>query len=246
MSAVATTVKERPIIFSAPMVKAIIDGRKTQTRRVLKPQPPKGFDYPECEDSGLWAFVRDRAKRDWHDVRCPYGAPGDQLWMRETWGVDSTSAGGSLSNYRYHIAVKYKCDDPNEAETYWEVDAATYRLWEKRFMAEDGNVIQWRSPYHMPRWASRITLEITEVRVERVGSISIDDCVAEGLPRGIYRHATKAFHPCDDGTDCQLPDGRVFPFKAAFGVLWDSINVKRAPWELNPWVWALTFRRVQP
>lgn len=206
-----TIIKERPIIFSAPMVRAILEGRKTQTRRICKLNPAY-VERWKHEPKDAWAS------------ECPYGKPGDRLWVRETWReiVDDDLG---------HLRGAYKASP----ETL-------------RYYSEKHSDKQWRSPIHMPRWASRITLEITDVRVQRVKEISIQDVWAEGVQRCIYRHGAKPhIHLCDDGPDgCIEENGRryVYPPVEAFGNLWNQINVKRAAWEENPLVWALTFRRV--
>ena len=180
--------KEHPIIFSGESVRAILDGRKTQTRRVVKPQPTEmGYGAP------LWS------KGD-HSIGgkielakwCPYGQPGDRLWVRETW----TDEYGDLC-YRADGEISAgKGDGPG-----WSAG--------------------WKSPFHMRREDSRITLEIVNVRVERLQEISEADTLAEGV------------YPPDNPKD----------WKANFGVFWNTINAKRAPWATNPWVWVLEFKR---
>ena len=172
--------KEYPIIFSGPMVRAILDGRKTQTRRVIKPQPKGefcryGFHMPT---QAIWT--------DLTVVSCPYGQPGDLLWVRETF-----AAAGDQS------WVEYRADC-------------------------DSKVIRWRPSIHMPRSASRLTLRITDVRVQRVQEISEEDARAEGTT-GLAGAMTG------------------FPY------LWESINAKRGyGWNTNPWVWAISFERIMP
>ena len=166
--------KERPIIFKGEMVKAILDGRKTQTRRVVK----------NVED--LTVFFRD--DKFGCPFKCPYGKPGDRLWVRETWADVNTSEGPAIC----------------------------YRA--------DGDVqIIWRSSIYMPRWASRITLKILDIRVERLQDISEKDAIAEGIQPSDYAKP-----------------------KAAFMRLWDSINAKKPgkSWKDNPWVWVIEFSRV--
>jgi hypothetical protein len=186
--------KERPILFSGPMVQAILDGRKTQTRRVVKPQPEYweqtgGYHYPLDKKPYRGAPVGRVRSID--EYRCPYGQPGDRLWVRETW---HQYAGGE---------VIYRADYGPES----------YQAGAKG----------WRPSIFMPRWASRITLEITGVRVERVQDISADDARAEGV---------------------SAPD--VLP-RSKFATLWDSINAKRGyGWDMNPWCWCVEFKAVQP
>lgn len=221
--------KERPILFSAPMVRAVLEGRKTQTRRVIKPQPSAGVRDSVFVHSGL---------EDGHgrELRCPYGAPGDRLWVRETWAVQ-----------RFEPCLPHERDwqELHSPTIRYLADGATQRVQGDRATGVGiyhGPVEKSRPSIHMPRWASRITLEITDVRVHRVQNISEADALAEGINRidhgreGSYYHAARTEpHPknwCD-------------PIDA-FHELWDAINGMRSfGWNVNPWVWALTFTRVE-
>jgi hypothetical protein len=239
--AAETIVKERPILFSGEMVKAILAGRKTQTRRAVRPQPEpfkaRGNTYwagklldgtlQDVENDGLRRFLST----------CPYGAFGDRLWVKESL-VARTCA--------YGRKVAYAADDlfcmKNRIE--FETRGGGYRVEAPEW--------EWKrdrlNAMYMPRWASRLTLEITGVRVERVQEITPDDVWAEGLPRGIYRHAIKGFHECDDGDEALTPDGRAFPAVAAFGATWDAINCVRSGgaygWDANPWVFVISFKKL--
>ena len=193
--------KERPILFSAPMVRAILDGRKTQTRRVVKPQPSQELldDYAQIRrERGV---QKDDAEMLSECLPCPYGFPGDRLWVRETWARDDED--GALM-YRADVG----CDDDANA---WE-----------RGRIEGVSRYRWRPSIHMPRWASRITLEITDVRVERLQDIGEEDAEAEGIPR----------------SDVSPPDMGRF----AYQQLWESINGPDS-WAANPWVWVIGFKR---
>lgn len=201
--------KERPILFSAPMVRALLNGTKTQTRRAIKPEWWRCLD-PEDEDDRAAALKQ-----------CPYGAPGDRLWVKETW----------CSAYaRGCFGVMFRADG---------LFRQTGKRAEKGPHFDGGSpqpnpIVKWRPSIFMPRWASRIKIEITEVRVQRLHDITDEDAVAEGCPpRG----------PKPEGVGSQVfdPDS---PIKA-FERLWRPINGDAA-WFDNPWVWALTFRRVQP
>lgn len=215
----ATAVRERPILFSGPMVRAILDGRKTQTRRVMNPQPPddaarlgvgmycptvvvRGEEEPGDEVFGAWT-----ADGEWA-VRCPFGAPGDRLWVREAWKV----FGGDEYAYQQHQpSVMYRADAP----------------WGE-FSYERG----WKPSIHMPRWASRLTLEVTGVRVERLQDITPHDAQAEGIS---YQSTTLL-----EGS--WTPAGLV----ASYRRLWDSLNAARGfGWDANPYVWVVEFRRVE-
>lgn len=199
-----TAAKERPILFSGEMVRAILDGRKTQTRRVIKPNHAGRVKEPG-------------SRRNWHladpnaVLACPYGQPGDLLWVRETWSQDSR--GGCLPNGE--DAVYYRADFPSD------------KIWAG----------SWKPSIHMPRWASRITLRVTDVRVERVQDISEADAQAEG--------AEFSELPCFSRIPNQRRGFRqIAGYRAGFLTLWDSINAGRGyGWDTNPWVWALTFER---
>lgn len=176
-----TKPKASPILFSGPMIRALLDGTKTQTRRVCKVESlQNGMITPR-------AGYSPRSPES-HAGYCPYGQPGDLLWVRETWGL--------WANDGLPQPVFYRADYP----------------------APDDTVLpKWRPSIHMPRWASRLTLRITDVRVERVQDITLADA-------------------CDEG--CELPE--------QFLPLWDSINAKCGfGWDANPWVWALTFEVIQ-
>lgn len=189
--------KERPIIFSGSMVRAILDGAKTQTRRVIKPQPNVFCKHLESKQTAEGFCFGDMV--DNYMARCPYGIPGDRLWVRETWqNVADMNICHPADGY-----VVYRATDPD-----WE----TMDGW------------RWRPSIFMPRSASRILLEITDIRVERVQDISWQNCVKEGYLG-----------------DMPMVDGKPW-----FRKLWNSINAKRGySWESNPWVWAIEFKRVE-
>lgn len=186
---------EYPILFSGPMVRAIIEGRKAITRRVIKPQP---FNINGS------AFMKTTV--------CPYGQPGDRLWVRETFAP----------RYFDNGKPAYRAD--------WDGKAADL-VPEPR----------WSPSIHMPRWASRITLEITAVRVERVQDISEYDAGLEGAP---CLAISKLKHPpIGLMQKIQAPEAFVYGFYD----LWNSINAKRGyGWDANPWVWVVEFKRIEP
>lgn len=184
--------KERPIIFGAESVRAILEGRKTQTRRVIKPSWSRCLDLDDDPDD------REKAR-----LGCPYGKPGNRLWVRETWGYTAKWP-PSLAKQQQALPT-YKADQPDGGHS-------------------------WFSSIHMPRWASRITLEVTEVRVERLQEISPNDARDEGVP------PYSPLHP--------LP--AALYYQATFQDQWDALNAKRGfSWESNPWVWVVSFRRVE-
>lgn len=186
--------KERGIIMSAPMVKALLDGSKTQTRRIVKPQPD-AESVMHCNFGHGWSEA----------LRCPYGVAGDRLWVRET--------------HAFHV-----CHDKSKsiAKCGSQGDLVVYRDESSNHPYSAHMRGKWRPSIFMPRWASRITLEITGVRVERVAAISIEDCLAEGIH----------------------PEGSVDTV-GMYAKLWDELH-GAGSWQLNPWVWVLAFQRASP
>ena len=155
-------VKERPISFNGDMVRAVLDGSKTQTRRIIKPQPePQGscaygggsFDW--CEIADIDRLVHPRPEETWHRQWCTYGIPGDRLWVRETWGVHRITGTAGGNSYYEYPNVLYRAD----CSTRLVIGDEVWGYVEESF--------RWRPSIHMPRWASRITLEVTDVRVEQ-------------------------------------------------------------------------------
>lgn len=246
--------KDRPILFSAPMVRAILTGTKSQTRRIVKPQPvpfvqhtpnrhPTNRTAPYidayCGEKKTEANPRGMS-REWHwwtaDNRlgdkvalCPYGQPGDRLWVRETW--------------RAHKAFDLAA--PHELP---KIDGVHYEADAKPLFWDYGKL---RPSIHMPRWASRITLEITGVRVERLNDISEVDAKAEGLNTvtkdgSLWKWgiADSDGLPGNDDTGWHWQEWECDP-RDAYSKLWESINGPDS-WGANPWVWAVEFRRVKP
>ena len=198
-------IRERPILFSGPMVRAILEGRKTQTRRVVKPDPEYILDGENFPDGSVdCGYV-------WKFPKCPYGTPGDLLWVRETW----------CTSPAYY---KWKPSDLPVGFPIW------YRA------EADDDESRWRPSIFMPRWASRITLEIVDVRVERLKDISEKDSRAEGIFET----------PRDPGFESWSTHGMRDYYatpRRAFKALWDSINAKRGyGWDTNHWVWVVEFR----
>ena len=176
--------KERPMLFSAPMVRAILDGRKTVTRRIVKARDLE------------WMDVHQGLREPDNAERCHYGQPGDRLWVRETFGHFERN-----ENFAPGCEVFYRADGESLA------------------------VEPWRPSIHMPRWASRITLEVTGVRVERLHACNEVDAIAEGAPWAACGAPQEGSH------------------KAGFAQLWEQIN-GHGSWEANPWVWVIEFRRL--
>ena len=211
---------DRPILFSAPMVQAILDGRKTQTRRAVKPQPAGEIrrgepDFNHWIDTKYWERQNQKENRGigTRGFACTYGQPGDRLWVRETWmdlqGTGIEIVTGSRERYAYGA------DTPRGS--YGDDQRKCYGL-------------KWRPSIHMPRAASRITLEITSVRVERLQDISEADAQAEGVT--------------DDGSLVTDLDGKDRGGTiAAYATLWEVINGVGS-WDDNPWVWVVEFKRI--
>jgi hypothetical protein len=218
-------VKERPIIMSAEAVYAIFAGSKTVTRRVVKPQPDPGFPFfrfvPGTEkNAGLWLGYASAGSLA-YTVRCPYGVPGDRLWVRETWGLADMFLRGECALDDFHAdrtVAAYVGDVPGPYDVAELREHVVYR-------ADNDREFHWRSSTNMPRWASRLTLEVTAVRVERLQEITTDDLAAEGF-RGTIGYGPMWFENWREA--------------------WGRDNAKRGfGWESNPWVWVVGFKQVE-
>lgn len=224
-----TAVKELPILFKGRLVRAILDGRKTQTRRVVKLDAElKARGCTSLE--GAWVdpgfgdgqYLHVPGPHEtFHRLHSPYGFKGDRLWVRETWQVVYPTGEPN----QYSVLQPTGTDPQRHGKVLFHADHAAEKADEPRF--------PWRPSIFMRRWASRIALEITGVRVERLQQISEEDAVAEGISRG------NGILYADEPLSEQLPH-------LVFKGLWDSINEKRGfGWEKNPWVWVIEFRRAQ-
>lgn len=227
--------KERPILFSADMVRAILTGTKTQTRRVIKPQPDDDgiVEVGQIGNTRGIAYIRGSRGGQCERVACPYGVIGDHLWVKETWRSTATNleeARAITDDIMNGSAIDYKAD---------YVEGMMREGPMSREEAEECmNAERWRSSRFMPRWASRITLVITDVCVERLQEISEDDARAEGA-----RCADRA-----TGREVIFPDQsqHIGSYKLHFRELWDSLNAKRGfGWNANPHVWVISFRRIK-
>ena len=203
---------EKPILFNTEMVCAILDGRKTQTRRVIKPQPPDGKKPMVDPFYGTYGYERADEKRT------PY-AIGDILWVRETWkNATGDPAGGGYALFDTYV---YKAD--GKAKDDYPVD---------ELMVED----RWHPSIHMPRQAARLFLRVTGVRIERLQAIQTMDAVAEGADARWYQDEWG--NPIYENTPIDV-----------FSELWDS-TIKKSDlplygWDANPWVWVISFERIQ-
>lgn len=251
---------ERPLICTGDSVRAILAGRKTQTRRVIKPQPVIAPDLNEANVGPAWAA-------GYINVRCPYGVVGDVLWVRETWAARPLFLDGvRRSEVCYAATPREGIRTPGVIR---DVDRMTY-LHESSPLETHGFgwPIKWRSPIFMPRWASRLALRVTEVRVQRLQEISEEDAIAEGATSRYVegqgwnrigwqmdwsrvgtrsrwgsvnvRGAGRALTAELTNADVALSSPRL-----AYGNAWNKINEKRAPWESNPYVWAVSFEVVR-
>lgn len=257
-------IKERPILFSAPMVRAILEGRKTVTRREIKPRmrsADTSFELHQQPD-GSWRPLHtfDESCMDdqgtEHPIVCPYGRPGDRLWVRETWQdvhpiqvIDRFSQPGRAGipgppGVTYQTI--YRAD--GEYPAVYHTHKYPYRCLEPDpdhglLVPAESGWTGWTPSIHMPRWASRILLEITDVRVERLQDISDEQALAEGIiphVRGGWH-----WHPHDPAN---VDDWHQFGFKTpfwAFHDLWAGINGQEN-WDANPWTWVVEFKQVTP
>jgi hypothetical protein len=208
--------REKPIIMGADSVRAILDGRKTQTRRVIKPQP-KFIGAPNVP------FKTDDANPK-GIINCPYCKVGDRLWVREIFNCNEEG-------------IAYKATQP------------------------DMDGLPWKSPIYMPRTYSRITLEITDIRVERVQEITEDDALAEGIISNEEYEARASednLFPCPRCKGYKVHEAFGYDYgitevdctycntqKKRYRIIWDSLNAKRGyPWESNPWVWVISFKQI--
>lgn len=203
--------KEKPILFNSEMVRAILDGRKTQTRRPIKVQPnPKLVAGAELVDR-FWCWLSGHdgsiAGKILKTGHCPFGQPGDQLWVRETFYCDMPE-GEPIEERRKELCYR--------------VDVPSGRFQDAGYWSETGSY--WRPSIHMPRWASRITLEVTGVRVERVKEISEADARAEGV----------------EESSAWFKDGHRNTYIPSFHRLWEQTYP--GSWERNDWVWVVEFK----
>lgn len=219
--------KERPILFSSAMVRALLSGAKHQTRRLVKHPNVVDIDAWADAGGGLWEMGVHEAgsTAGMGKLRCPYGAPGDRLWVRETWAPFDGDTNRNAAPAGF---------------------PAMYRA-DRSFMVEPS---LWKPSIHMPRWASRIDLEVTAVRVERLQAITEEDAKAEGADLLTASQALWKGSASQDGCaragypDAPRNTGDWTP-RDCFRLLWGAINGPES-WALNPWVWVVEFRRVRP
>lgn len=218
--------KERPILFSAPMVRALLAGTKTQTRRVLKQEAPDDADgccWTDIDGLNQFAWVIGD-DQDIHpsapQFPCPYGQPGDRLWVRESLGYDAEYG-------HFYVATAPSSLGNASGKTYL---CSLFDQDGEGYSTDDRMPNRSVPSIHLPRKYSRITLEVTKVRVERLQDISEADALAEGVN----------VHPVHHGK----PRTSLYSPVRAYADLWDEINGPES-WAANPWVWAITFKRVE-
>lgn len=214
--------KEHPILFSGEMVRAILDGKKTQTRRVIKPQPEAWVTqvgYTLFTGEGEISF-RGMTPNGLAEYCVPLKyRKGDRLWVREAWFADPPYD-GTWDQYAFSDGVV-----ENFSVLPDRFKSQEFVLYKATWQGVD---LRWRSSIHMPRWASRITLEVVSVRAERVQEISEEDAKAEGI---------LPYPDVGVGVNYLLP----------YRNLWESINARRGyGWSINPWVWVIEFKRIKP
>lgn len=218
---------ERGMIFNAEMVRALLSGRKTQTRRPIKWKQTRFTEIGEREDGSKWPWSEDaeHAFDFWHP--CPFGSVGDRIWVRETFQ-------GPL--FDFDLMDSYCKDSTPFEKSEFCVYKADGVPAPEFYDADDELHCCWRPSIHMPRWASRILLEITDVRVERLNAISEEDARAEGIIDGGCLNCGEP-EPCG----CANPEPDATD---AFAYLWQSIYGQES-WNANPWVWVIEFERVE-
>lgn len=249
--------KERPILFSAPMVRAILEGRKTQTRRSIHPKPqeseynpgsfPVWYRQPKTvvhnakrknPATGEWedckstikkgSLIHAQVTKEWFVDNCPYGQQGDVLWVRETWRADWVYDNSPPSKIEPTGGIRYEAD--GEETIYGSYS------WSKKT----------RPSIFMPRWASRITLEVIGIRIERLQDITEEDSKMEGVE--LNRFDSMPVEGSMTWRDYSRPEGEwgygCGHAKGSYSSLWESINGPGS-WDANPWVWVVEFKRIQ-
>ncbi len=217
--------KDHPILFNGEMVRAILNGRKTQTRRVIKPQPiwvDGKFRWHQSKTT-----FRHGPNEEWLRLalrqHCPCGVPSDLLWVRETWRVDSVGYCCQEHKAQHNIHIEFAEGGDIDICGNKDMRSVAYRYYDRH---EGGT---YSPSIHMPKWTCRLWLRVKSVRVERVQEISETDCIHEGIT-------------LKTSVGTGLPDhGSAY---SQFRDLWDSINKNRGfGWDVNPWVWVVDFER---
>lgn len=229
--------KERPVLFNGEMVRAILDGRKTQTRRVMKIQPELIPLEDEFGMPGYWIpcnAARSMVRNEEMRIACPYGLKGDRLWVRETF-MDLTGTGIEANTGLYE-GYAYRADTP--PGSLGDETRKEYKL-------------KWTPSLHMPRKACRLVLEITGVRVERLNAISHEDAEREGIHTEVWDQTVVARNYAAEDAFFQFWSESMSHYvdmhelyRASFRSLWQSIYGAES-WKANPWCWVIEFKRVE-
>jgi hypothetical protein len=242
----APVVRQRAIIFSAPMVLALLNGTKTQTRRLVKKPPTlshhylqpmfgKGTDGQEIGEPGLWREVGpDYPDDERDDRRCPYGTVGDLLWVKETWCPADKWADDTERDDP--TCIRYRADGKALRFNYVHQGAAPTKIHGTEQWTDPA---KWNSPLFLPRWASRITLEVKSIRAERLHDITEEDANAEGVRPG-QRWADSTYPPRSAEHRYKVSETH----REAYARAWNTIHGNDA-WRANPWIWAIEFTRVE-
>jgi len=210
--------RELPILMNGAMVRAVLDGRKTVTRRLVKLRHP--WEIEETDDGSKWPWHPDYVTGgEWDGwAQCPYGEVGDRLYVRETWIEDPEDDGAWGYIQHMHCKGSRLSDIPKR---FQNPDHCLYRAnW-------DGSALLWRPSIHMPKWAARIWLEVTDVRVERLQDITTEQILAEGIASQLREHDA------------------VVDLRQQLEALWDGLAKPGTRWADNPWVWVVEFKRVE-
>ncbi len=215
-------IREIPIIYSTPMAIAILENRKSMTRRVINPQPlwvaDPGipFKTPDADPKGI--------------IKCPYGQKGDKLYVKETWKVDS------VDDRRHRMLIDFKAIQSGYSGAEIEVKFTPERYAQfRKFYQKNG----WQSPYFMPKEAARLWLDNEGVRVERLQDITVEDVISEGL------EVDNEIKNPDPSTHDSIKNWNLAWAQHVFRELWDKLNAKRGyGWDTNPWVWVVEFKRI--
>jgi hypothetical protein len=231
-----TAVKERPILFSAPMVNAILSGTKTVTRLVVKPQPVEKQIGSRGETTWFWGDkYGSKLLEKMAGKYCPYGSIGERLWVREAFLPCKGCGTPCKPSEASYVCFRDGSQVFGNGERYQESK-----------LVPDWEGYRFSPSIHMPRWASRITLEITAVKVERLQDISAKDILAEGVVTG--SHDCEAFARIGANPKCPISafDGAAYPdLKSLWAAGWEAINGKGS-WAANPFVWCVSFKPVSP
>lgn len=230
---------DRPILFSGPMIRALLDDRKTQTRRILKPQPPEWATF--CQQptmlntlqqwvpSGLWAWSEDEQSPPRPLRRWPVNADGEHYWLRPRFSIGD----------RLYVREHWRTASVHDKTPPRDLHSKTI----VEYVADNDNLTvgKFRQGMHMPRWASRLTLIVTDVRVERLQDITNEDCIAEGVPVHPNENAPRV-GPTQDAFARE--HGLISHYGASYRRVWEDIN-GNGSWDANPWVVAYSFRVIK-